>query len=135
MRITCPSCHATYEVPAALLGAEARKVRCARCACEWSPEAMAPPPAAPEPPAPRPRPEPRVERPLRADPLPPPEREPPPSLRARSRPAPVLATVAAIAVSVVVLAALGWAAFAWRAEVMHVFPASQRLFAALGLRS
>jgi len=133
MRITCPSCHAAYEVPASLLGPGGRKVRCARCAFEWLPDAMAAVPAPPEAPAPRLRPEPHLERPLRAE-APPPERQPPPSLRARARPTPMLAGAAAIVISVMVLAALGWAAFAWRAEVMHVFPASERLFAAVGLR-
>lgn len=132
MRITCPSCHATYEVPDALVGAAARKVRCARCAFEWLPEPMATAPP-PEPP-PRPRPEPRAERPLRAEPLPPlppPERVPTSSLRAR--PAPMLASIAVLAISMVVLISLGWAAYAWRAEVMQAWPPSQRLFAALGL--
>jgi len=136
MRITCPSCHATYDVPASLLDGSARKVRCARCAFEWlpEPESVAAVPVAPPPPAPRLRPEPRLERPLRAEslhPLPPPERDFSPTRRTR---APALAGIAAIAVSIIVLGALGWAAFTWRAEVMHVFPASQRLFVALGLR-
>ena len=76
-----------------------------------------------------------MDRPLRAESLPPlPAPEPPPSLRRSTGSAPMLAAGAAIAVSVMVLVALGWGAFTWRAEVMHVFPASQRLFAALGLR-
>ncbi len=157
MRITCPSCHAPYEVPDTLFGAAARKVRCARCAFEWLPEpaaaAPAPPeaapvqpapvqpapaepvpvdPAPPEPP-PRLRPEPRAERPLRPEALTPPGRVPPSSMRARTRPAPVLASLAVLAISLVVLISLGWAAYAWRTEVMHAWPPSQRVFAALGL--
>jgi hypothetical protein len=47
---------------------------------------------------------------------------------------PILARGAAIAISIAVLIALGWAAYAWRAEVMLAWPPSQRLFAALGLQ-
>lgn len=63
MRIVCPSCQAVYEVPDTLLargpaGAGATgehapvRLRCARCATEWTPpELAAPPPTpAPEPP-------------------------------------------------------------------------------------
>lgn len=135
MRITCPSCHAIYEVPDALLG-DAHKVRCARCAFEWTPQSAA---AQPRPPPPRLRPDLRLERMARAEPQPPlpaplVEREAPPSLRARSRPIPALASIAAVATSVLVLIAFGWAAYAWRAEVMQAWPPSQRLFAALGLQ-
>jgi predicted Zn finger-like uncharacterized protein len=53
MRITCPACHATYDVPAAMLARAPARVRCARCAEEWAPEelqaAAAPPPATPQP--------------------------------------------------------------------------------------
>jgi predicted Zn finger-like uncharacterized protein len=45
MRIVCPSCNATYEVPAPLLGNAARRLRCARCQREWSVEGPAPAPA------------------------------------------------------------------------------------------
>ena len=59
MRITCPACNASYEVPDAMLVA-GRAVRCARCMREWEP--LLPPPApaeapaipAVEPPAPEP---------------------------------------------------------------------------------
>ena len=36
MRIDCPSCHASYDVPDRLLRS-GRTVRCARCGAEWSP--------------------------------------------------------------------------------------------------
>jgi predicted Zn finger-like uncharacterized protein len=39
MRIRCPSCSATYEVPDALLDPP-RTVRCARCAHDWMAEAL-----------------------------------------------------------------------------------------------
>jgi predicted Zn finger-like uncharacterized protein len=138
MRITCPSCRATYEVPDALLAGGARMLRCARCASEWTPQPAAAPPATPPDPPPF-RPEPRPERTPRVEPLQPLpaphiEGEPPPSLRVRSRPMPGLPSMIAVAISLLVLVALGWAAYAWRAELMQAWPASQLLFAALGLR-
>jgi predicted Zn finger-like uncharacterized protein len=42
MRIVCPSCEATYEVPKSLLGDGGKLVRCARCGKEWLPEATPP---------------------------------------------------------------------------------------------
>jgi len=143
MRIICPSCKAAYEVPDALLGAGARRLRCARCAHEWTPELPAAAPAAPPPPpAPprpvvqeeqRPPPPPRPE-PVRPLPVPRVDSGPPPSLRGPPRQFPGLESIAAVAISLVLLAALGWAAYAWRAELMLAWPPSQRLFAALGLR-
>jgi len=45
MRIVCPSCAATYEVPTSRLSSR-RMVRCARCGGEWAAirDAEAPPP-------------------------------------------------------------------------------------------
>ena len=40
---------------------------------------------------------------------------------------------AAWAASVLILVLLAWAAYGWRAEIMHAWPASERLYAALGL--
>jgi predicted Zn finger-like uncharacterized protein len=42
MRVICPACEATYDVPDTLLGGEKRRVRCTRCEYEW--EFDAPPP-------------------------------------------------------------------------------------------
>ncbi len=36
MKIVCPSCAATYEVPEAVVAAK-RSVRCARCGNNWVP--------------------------------------------------------------------------------------------------
>ncbi len=49
MRITCPACNASYEVPDAMIVA-GRAVRCARCLREWEPFAPEPTrePATPE---------------------------------------------------------------------------------------
>lgn len=41
MRIVCPSCSATYEVPDSLVTA-GRVVRCARCGADWTPLAAVP---------------------------------------------------------------------------------------------
>jgi predicted Zn finger-like uncharacterized protein len=57
MRIVCPSCQAVYDVPAALRApSDTRppaKLRCARCAAEWTPGELerpaAKPPAGPTP--------------------------------------------------------------------------------------
>ena len=156
MRIVCPSCQATYEVPDSALARGPRAVRCARCGTEWTPEpgATAPAPVAaappeivppeivppeatqpPEPPAPTMpplRPEPRLTsyRPRTGqheddESLPPRDDE----LRL-SRHSAMIAWI----VSVVLLAVIGWAAVAWRTEVMAAWPPSERLYVALGLR-
>ncbi len=144
MRIVCPSCHAAYEVPGSLL-AGGKAVRCARCGSEWTPAAPAnPPPPAAEPPsapsAPEPEPEAggRVEPRLpgyhprsidTADDARPPARDDEIDLAPRRRGA-----LIAWAVSLLLLALLIWAAFAFRSNVMGAWPPSERLFALLGLR-
>jgi predicted Zn finger-like uncharacterized protein len=54
MRIACPSCAATYEVPASRL-VPGKMVRCARCATDWlpplEPEEATPPPESAKAPA------------------------------------------------------------------------------------
>jgi predicted Zn finger-like uncharacterized protein len=144
MRIVCPSCDATYDVPDAMLAGGARKVRCVRCGNEWMPtgvtvaplafeeqHAATPAHRAPEPLEPLARAEPRL-HPLRprhdlaremAEPVP--QETPAPGAGA--------GTVVAWGISLAVLVALGVAAVQWRAEVMAAWPPSERLFAALGL--
>ena len=138
MRIVCPSCQAAYEVPEKLLSGAPRKVRCARCGDAWVPEAVVVAvPAVEEvlPPAPEPEPEPEPvpEPPAHVAPPPPPPRgarEPdaPPPRRGK----PVLAAIA-WAASLALLGGAGWAAVAWRAEIMAAWAPSQRLFTLLGL--
>jgi predicted Zn finger-like uncharacterized protein len=138
MRIVCPSCEATYEVPLSVLSRR-RALRCARCHTEWSPavERREPvlriePATALEPPAiepPEPAPPVQAEPPfniftaspasLEEDSLPPP----------RTRAAPV---IAAWVVSFAVLGALGWGLVTRRDAVMRVWPPSTRVYAALG---
>ena len=143
MRIVCPSCQAAYEVPDKLLSSAARKVRCARCGDAWMPEPIAAPgsvaapgsiaapdeagrPAEPEPET-KPAPLVAAVVPRVADRLVEDAAEPPPG-----RGPAVLAAVA-WAASVALLAGAGWAAVAWRAEIMAVWAPSRRLFALLGL--
>jgi predicted Zn finger-like uncharacterized protein len=146
MRIVCPSCQATYEVPDAAFAGGPRAVRCARCNTEWVPEA----PAVAAPTAP-PTPEPEADEALEADTESPPFRQeprltgyrqpilerdddeiPPPQdfETARSRRGAIIGWVA----SLVLLAAIGWAAVSWRGQVMAAWPPSERVYGALGLR-
>lgn len=148
MRITCPSCAATYDVPDERL-APGRTVKCAQCGTGWAPVVAVlrtTPPEPPPPPAPEPEPEPEPP----AEPLPnlapvierftkPPAPPAPPAPRP---PAPKPATppdTAAAAVtagwvaSIGLLLLLAGAAYAWRAEVMQAWPASERAYALLGL--
>jgi hypothetical protein len=43
------------------------------------------------------------------------------------------ALIAAWAVSIALVVGMAWAAVAWRGEVMHAWPPSERIYAALGL--
>jgi predicted Zn finger-like uncharacterized protein len=142
MRITCPSCSAAYEVPDTLLGAAPRRVRCARCGHEWLPtpqsaiDAPVQTPVAPKPmlaPAP-PSPPPLVAEPS-ARPAPPsrlaPDFERLPATDEDERAG--RSTLIAWVLTVLVLAAAGWAAVAYRHPVMEAWPPSQRVYHALGL--
>ena len=132
MRIVCPACTATYEVPTALLKPD-QPVRCARCSKEWVPSdeaEEAPPPAAPEvaEPAPVVTPEPVVARARAPTPPAPKPRLPgaPPTPRAS------LLRLAWVG-SFVLLAALLWGAYSQRVAIMQGWPPSIRVYAALGL--
>ena len=121
MRIVCPSCQAAYEVPEKLLSGAARKVRCARCGGAWTPEPEAKPA-----PAVRVVPPPAVV-PLVADRLVPEPAEPSPGR------GPAVMAAVAWAVSVALLVFAGWAAVAWRADIIAAWAPSRRLFALIGL--
>ena len=168
MKIVCPSCAATYEVPESAVASK-RAVRCARCGADWIPGVDRP----------HPTPAPAV---TATPPAPEPEAEPAPEMEAATAPtvdetadtdlaagvatpappaAPVGATpwhavaaaiaaeaaanpaqpakprppVAAWFVSVALLAILAASSVAFRVPIMKAWPASTRLYAALGLYS
>jgi predicted Zn finger-like uncharacterized protein len=127
MQIVCPNCTAAYEVPMTLLK-PGQTVRCARCAHEWVPS-----PAGPE-----------VVTVAAALTTPataaasdwdsegiPPVPWPPPTRASAMRSN--VALRIAWAASIVAVLVLGWGAYAWRAAIMEAWPASIRLYAALGL--
>jgi predicted Zn finger-like uncharacterized protein len=116
MRIGCPTCSATYDVPDRLLP-PGRVTRCARCGGEWVPLAQRrpePPPVAlaVTPPAVSAAVIQPVVYPLRDA----------SSTRLRL----------AWAASLVILALAIGAAFTWRNEIEAAWPASARAYAALG---
>ncbi len=89
MRIACPACAATYEVPDGMLAA-GQRVACARCGRDWTPLAG---PSAPAsdiaiPIAP-PRPEPSRAEPSRAEPSRPAQPRPAPPRPPPARPDPI----------------------------------------------
>ena len=165
MKIVCPSCAATYEVPESVVASK-RAVRCARCGGDWVPgaaeiseplsQAEAPDQSASPPePAPEPVQEPTPE-PLPAEEITAPEPvavRPPPQTAAAAQwqgvaaaiaheaaskpPAPPRAKppIAAWFVSVALLAILFAAAIAFRTPIMRAWPPSTRLYAALSLYS
>jgi len=47
MQINCPKCQTSYDVPEAVFGGRARKLRCAQCGTDWRVEPPAPQGAAP----------------------------------------------------------------------------------------
>ena len=138
MRIACPSCAATYDVPDRLLAGPARTLRCSRCGADFPlPKTEAEAPAEPEPPPPVTPPPPPVTPAPAAEAAPPspPRPEPlaprPAVVEVAEAPQPALlrAWVASIVVVVAAIASL----LVFHAKVMEVWPASTRLFAALGL--
>ena len=138
MRVSCPNCAAAYEIPDAVLALAARRLRCARCDHEWTPELPS--------------------RLPRAD-----SAEPPPSFIAASpavtsapaaTPAPLVATppltadrapvvrtdrratrltVIAWALSLLVLVGLAVSGYLFRDQVKSAWPPSRLVYAALGL--
>ena len=148
MRIRCPSCEATYEVPDALLRTP-RTVRCVRCAHDWTAVPVDPPPPPeeaiepPPPPTPPPPPPPPPHVEVEPEPVaPPPPAEVPlsaierlaaplemePEIDSRSS-----TLIAAWVLSLAILLAAGVAGYVERDPVMRAWPPSARLYAALGL--
>lgn len=155
MRIVCPSCAAVFDVPKVRL-APGQAVRCARCSTDWTPLAL-PEPASDTPAAEPPEPpgiavEPPKPEPAGAHAAAPMANQPTsgpsvqrhatqghlPSIRSvldrlNLTTATEAALIAAWAVSIALVVGMAWAAVAWRGEVMHAWPPSERIYAALGL--
>jgi predicted Zn finger-like uncharacterized protein len=142
VRISCPACEAAYDVPETILTA-GRKLRCARCQWDWAP--ITPPPAVgPRPVSPlgpaaqglafsAPPPETIADIPrVRPDPMIVASHDPAPPPPARRGGAPAALVAAAWIASFAILAAAGWSLIAARQPIMHAWPASARLYAALG---
>ena len=121
MQIVCPACNAAYEVPQTLLK-PGKAVRCARCKGQWVPSIDAPEASMADtmdtylPPDEAPMAGTDVVWPARESPL---------------RPSNALRVAWAASVVAVLLLATG--AVAGRAGIMHAWPPSIRLYAALGL--
>ena len=134
MHIVCPSCTAAYDVPESKLVA-GRAVKCAQCGAGWAPIVAVLRTAPPPRPAYVPE---LLPDPVSPGTLPPepaaPAPEPVPVADAPPATLPTQGIVwAGWAASIVLLAFLAVAAYAWRAEVMQAWPESERAYALLGL--
>jgi|SRR5579871_2676250 len=138
MRIVCPSCSATYDVPDSLVTA-GRTVRCARCHGDWVPvtASAAEMDVAAEPAAPLPE---AVQPPDVAD-------GPAQAAVAIARrsamerlaaspalPKSPLPLWIAWALSALVIVAAVWAAYAWREPIIAAWPATARAYALFGVK-
>lgn len=133
LRITCPSCDASYEVQATALR-PGRKVKCARCGESWIPAPPAPPRPEIPPPAELPEQEPEPEA-APAHPLPPPPVLDGPTamdrLAAEAPPAPAPtnpwplrgAWIGSVAVLLLCILAVR----IWAEPIARAWPASQRI--------
>lgn len=125
MLIVCPSCLSAYRMPPEAIGAGATSVRCAQCSGVFSPAAAVPAP--------------RLDRSLMASLRPTTPRDILPATRpVRSLPAPAQdvsprRTGTGVMALLAVGLGLGMGAVAWRAQLMHLLPASAPLFSALGM--
>jgi predicted Zn finger-like uncharacterized protein len=154
MRIDCPACSASYDVPDAMLVGR-KAVRCARCGEQWTPSASGaghPPaeaapaadaapregapgaaaPAEPAPPAPTP-PDPAPPEPAPPAPMAPPAAAAPPRLPGRLPPGHSAGLRLAWVLSLLVVIGALAAAAVWRGPIMRAWPPSMRVYAALGM--
>ncbi len=141
VRADCPNCQAIYDIPDHLLVA-GRKVRCARCATNWSPAPAEVAEAAPPEPAP-PAPEVAPPEDVTFDPpaaLPTAVLAMPPDFNAMDRlameatvPRSPLALKAAWGVSLAVLVILVASVIVWRDAVAHAWPPSERVLGVFGM--
>jgi predicted Zn finger-like uncharacterized protein len=126
MRIVCPSCSAAYDVPEARLR-PGRVVRCTRCGKEWAPVPKKDELHFPEP---------AGGHELRRQPPPMPPSGPTAMDRLASQPRlPADGTWLRIAwlSSIAVVLGLVLVFILLREPIMHAWPASERLYSALGL--
>ncbi len=131
MRIVCPSCAATYDVPDERL-VPGRAVRCAGCGAGWTPRllqaAMPVPVLMPVPEEPEP-----AILTEAADESAPPDPHPvslpvSPAGRRLSR-----AVAAGWVATVLIVGGAAWAGVTRRDSVMQAWPPTERIYAALGL--
>jgi len=145
MRLSCPSCGAEYELPDTLFLTGPRKVRCVKCAHSWmagdrtaEPAAAAKPEAAPAAPAAEAEADAPSRRPLplrrRMPPAEPPTAVPDLALGLPPRRKAGRGVAVAWAASLLLLAVGCWAGWEYRTDVMAAWPASARLYGALGGR-
>lgn len=143
MRIVCPSCAAAYEVPDTRV-LPGQSVRCARCGTNWTP--VAEPLTVPKPFGPLLPPidagsSPTGSPPIAksASPSPAAQIFSPPDAYAATLDRPGISLAASSAVligwilSVAIIIGFCWAAIAWRDDIMHAWPPSERLYSTLGL--
>jgi predicted Zn finger-like uncharacterized protein len=134
MRIVCPTCDATYEVPDALIGA-GRRLRCAKCAHEWLVEPPSPAGPGPEP-GPGPAPPPAAPVPMAS--VPPPMVEPRRPAPPPAAAAPAGGRFAAAALwaawigTVLLLAGAVAGAWIWRDPIMAAWPPAARVYLLFG---
>lgn len=154
MRLSCPSCEASYEIPETMFLTGPRMVRCVRCAHSWLAGAPEPePPAAAEAEAATPEPDAATQAATEAGETTGNGRlasklrrrgasvaEPPapfPKLDMDLGPAPPppagMAVVAGWVLTVLFLLAAGWGGLEYRADIMAAWPESARLYDALGI--
>lgn len=132
MRIACPACDATYEVPDALIGA-GRKLRCAKCTREWMAQPPAATPAVP-PPAPAVPPATEALAPRPATRRPPQIIDPPlpdPAARRQGRAAALVLAAAWIG-SGLLLGGLLAGAWVFRGPIVEAWPPAARAYLLLG---
>jgi predicted Zn finger-like uncharacterized protein len=146
MRIACPSCSATYDVPDSLVTV-GRVVRCARCGGDWTPvegtpvQDLDPPPRAAAPPPPPSEPAAAVVGRIAAEQTAEPQTTAePPRLSAMDKLAAHPAWTQsrlqlrlAWAASLLLIVLAAWSAYSWRSQIINAWPPSARMYAAFGM--
>jgi predicted Zn finger-like uncharacterized protein len=133
MRIACPGCAATYEVPASRLKPN-KQVRCARCGNSWLPEIATETDPDAQADAQADLPDPRVADEQPAEPTrPAPQMTAMDRLAVTAQPSPPRAgLIGAWVATAIVLAGAVTAAIVWRDAVVHAWPPGGRILPATG---